>query len=76
MIKREMERMFVTDCMCVLYLLTLRAVPPDEVLAHSSFAGHVYMAVGTATVVTYTLQEVRTHRHLEREVVVTIYLQD
>ena len=57
--------------MCILkivsYLLSLRAVSPDEVLAQSSLAGHIDMAVGTATVVTYTLQEVRTHRHLERE---------
>lgn len=48
------------------YLLSLRTVAFDKVLTHFSFAGHVDVTVGTVAVVTDSLQEVGTHRHLER----------
>lgn len=50
-----------------LYLLSLRTVAFDKVLTHFSFAGHVDMAVGTVAVVTDSLQEKGTDRHLKRD---------
>lgn len=50
--------------MFLLTLISLRAVASDKVFAHISFARHINMAVGTATVITDPLQKVRAHRHL------------
>jgi len=46
------------------YLLSFRTVAFDKVLTHFGFAGHVDVTVGTIAVVTDSLQEVGTHRHL------------
>lgn len=51
----------------VCYLLSFRTVAFHKVLTHFGFSGHVDVAVGTVAVVTDSLQEVGTHRHLESQ---------